>query len=292
MKKYIFILSILISALNSFAQDIKESTFLINNANQPCITANYALSGDIIEGAFIKKMTDAKLNKSSKASNGFKVYKKVIISEITKETIDLYYKVEDNKTSAILTLALSKGYDNFFKKEIDSISIENTKTYLTKFLNDATAFLFTQQMNEQVVVVKKLEKKLKSQSKIEEAHTKDKSKIESKINSNKLDIVALKIEMEAQQKALEIIKTKTATFESIEEVNALKKELSKQQVTAEKATKKYNNALEEAGTLKENLKKAEDKIADVALAQTATKSEIAEANKKINEITTQLANLK
>ena len=81
MKKYIFILSILISALNSFAQDIKESTFLINNANQPCITANYALSGEIIEGAFIKKMTDAKLNKSSKASNGFKVYKKVIISE-------------------------------------------------------------------------------------------------------------------------------------------------------------------------------------------------------------------
>jgi hypothetical protein len=292
MKKYIFILSILISALNSFAQDIKESTFLINNANQPCITANYALSGEIIEGAFIKKMTDAQLNKSSKASNGFKVYKKVIISEITKETIDLYYKVEDNKTSAILTLALSKGYDNFFKKETDSISIENTKTYLTKFFNDATAFLFTQQVNEQAAVVKKLEKKLKSQIKDEEGYTKDKSKIESKINSNKLDIVALKIEMEAQQKALEVIKTKTSTFESIEEVNALKKELSKQQVTAEKATKKYNSALEEAGNLKENLKKAEDKIADVALAQTATKSEIAEANKKINEITTQLANLK
>jgi hypothetical protein len=291
MKKYIFILSILISALNSFAQDIKESTFLINNANQPCITANYALSGEIIEGAFIKKMTDAQLNKSSKASNGFKVYKKVIISEITKETIDLYYKVEDNKTSAILTLALSKGYDNFFKKETDSISIENTKTYLTKFFNDATAFLFTQQMNEQAAVVKKLEKKLKSQIKDEEGYTKDKSKIESKINSNKLDIVALKIEMEAHQ-SVRTIKTKTATFESIEEVNALKKELSKQQVTAEKATKKYNNALEEAGNLKENLKKAEDKIADVALAQTATKSEIAEANKKINEITTQLANLK
>ena len=124
-----------------------------------------------------------------------------MVSFVISEIITFLYTLnpleafEDlfNLASAILTLALSKGYDNFFKKEIDSISIENTKTYLTKFLNDATAFLFTQQMNEQAVVVKKLEKKLKSQSKIEEAHTKDKSKIESKINSNKLDIVAFKI---------------------------------------------------------------------------------------------------
>jgi hypothetical protein len=291
MKKYIFILSILISALNSFAQDIKESTFLINNANQPCITANYALSGEIIEGAFIKKMTDAQFNKSSKASNGFKVYKKVIISEITKETIDLYYKVEDKKTSAILTLALSKGYDNFFKKETDSISIENTKIYLTKFLNDATAFLLLKQLNTQTAVFKNLEKKLKNQSKDEENFTKDKSKIESKINLNKIDIVALKVDMEVQQKTLENVKN-TAPNELIQDKDAFKKELSKQQSITEKATKKYNSALEQAGTLNENLKKAEDKITEAALQQVKTKYEIVEATKKMNEIISQIANLK
>ena len=95
--------------------------------------------------------------------------------------------------------------------------------------------------------------------------------------------------MEAQQKALETVKMKTVT---VEEMNALKKELSKQQSTTEKATKKYNNALEDAGTYNENLKKAEDKIMDAVLEQTKTKSEITEANKKIDDLKTQLANLK
>jgi len=289
MKKYIFLISILVSSLTTFAQEVKESTTVVNSTNQPCILAEYALSGEIIEGAFIKKMADAKISKASKGTDGFKLYKGVTISEITKETIDLYYKVEDKKTSAILTLALSKGYDNFFKKETDAVSIENVKIYLTKFVNDATAFLLAKQINEQVAVVKNLEKKLKGQSKDEEGYTKDKSKIESKINSNKIDIVALKIEMEAQQKELETVKMKTVT---VEEMNALKKELSKQQVATEKATKKYNNALEDAGTYNENLKKAEDKIMVAVLEQTKTKSEITEANKKIDDLKTQLANLK
>lgn len=291
MKKYIFIISILVSALTTFAQDVKEGTILINNANQPCISADYALSGEIIEGAFIKKMTEAKLSKASKASNGFRLYKKVIISEITKETIDLYYKVEDKKTSAILTLALSKGYDNFFKKETDSISIENTKIYLTKFLNDATAFLLSKQLNTQTAVFKNLEKKLKNQSKDEENFTKDKSKIESKINLNKIDIVALKVDMEVLQKTLENVKN-TAPNELIQDKDAFKKELSKQQSTTEKATKKYNSALEQAAELNENLKKAEDKITEAALQQIKTKSEIVEATKKMNEIISQIANLK
>ena len=289
MKKYIFLISIIITTLTTFAQEVKESTTVVNNTNQPCISADYALSGEIIEGAFIKKMADAKISKASKAANGFKLYKGVTVSEITKETIDLYFKVEDKKTSAILTLALSKGYDNFLKKETDSVSIENAKIYLTKFVNDATAFLLAKQMNEQAAVVKSLEKKFKGQSKDEEGYTKDKSKIESKINSNKIDIVALKIEMEAQQKALETVKAQTVT---VEEMNALKKELSKQQSATEKATKKYNNALEDAGTYNENLKKAEDKIMDAVLEQTKTKSEITEANKKIDDLKTQLANLK
>lgn len=289
MKKYIFLISILVSSLTTFAQEVKESTTVVNSTNQPCISAEYALSGEIIEGAFIKKMADAKISKASKATDGFKLYKGVTVSEITKETIDLYYKVEDKKTSAILTLAFSKGYDNFFKKETDAVSIENAKIYLTKFVNDATAFLLAKQMNEQAAVVKSLEKKLKGQSKDEEGYTKDKSKIESKINSNKIDIVALKIEMEAQQKALETVKAQTVT---VEEMNALKKELSKQQSATEKATKKYNNALEDAGTYNENLKKAEDKIMDAVLEQTKTKSEITEANKKIDDLKTQLANLK
>jgi chromosome segregation ATPase len=289
MKKYIFLISILVSSLTTFAQEIKESTTLVNNTNQPCILADYALSGEIIEGAFIKKMADAKISKASKATDGFKLYKGVTISEITKETIDLYYKVEDKKTSAILTLALSKGYDNFFRKEIDSVSIENAKIYLAKFAKDATAFLLNKQMIEQASVVRSLEKKLKGQSKVEEGYTRDKSKIESKINSNKIDIVALKIEMEAQQKALENVKTQTVT---VEEMNTLKKELSKQQVATEKVTKKYNSALEDAGTYNENLKKAEDKIADAALEEIKIKSEITEANKKMDDLKTQLANLK
>lgn len=289
MKKYILSIALLAGSLSSFAQDAKESTTLLNKINQPCIMADYAMSGEIIEGALIKKMAESKISKSSKATDGFKLYKGVTIPEITKETIDLYYRVDDKKTSATVYFLVSKGYDNFMKKETDSITIENTKMYLNKFVKDATAFSLNKQMVEQAEVIKDLEKKMKGQAKDEAGYTKDKSKVESKIASNKIDIEAMKMEMEAQQKALEIVNKKTATIEGMD---ALKKEVSKQQSATDKATKKYNNALEDAGSYKEDLKKAEDKIANSALDQTKTKSEIDEANKKLEELKSQLANLK
>ena len=97
--------------------------------------------------------------------------------------------------------------------------------------------------------------------------------------------------MEVQQKTLENVKN-TAPNELIQDKDAFKKELSKQQSTTEKATKKYNSALEQAAELNENLKKAEDKITEAALQQIKTKSEIVEASKKMNEIISQIANLK
>lgn len=289
MKKIVLSFALFATTLSAFAQEVKESTTLLNKINQPSIVADYNLSGEIVEGAFIKKMTDAKISKPSKATDGFKLYKGISIPEITKETIDLYVKVDDKKTSSTVYMLMSKGYDNFMKKETDSISIENGKVYLTKFMKDINAFSLNKQIDAQNETIADLEKKMKGQAKDEAGYTKDKSKVESKISANKIDIEAMKVEMEAQQKALELVKQKTAT---IEQMDALKKEVSKQESVTEKATKKYNNALEDAGKYKDDLKKAEDKIAESALEQTKTKNEIDGAKRKLEDLKTQLSNLK
>lgn len=285
MKKLVSAIILFLIANNLQAQNVKEGTTLFNKINQPCLVGEYNFSGDIIEGALIKKMADAKISKPGKSSDGFKLYKGISLPDITKETIDLYYKIDDKKTNATLYVMLSKGYDNFIKHESDSVTLQRATEYFTKFIKDATAFSLQKDIVAQQEVIAGLEKKLKSQVKDEENATKEKSKIESKITANKIETEALKQEMEAQQKALEMVKQKTAT---IEQMDALKKEVSKQESATEKATKKYNNALEDAGQYKEDVKKAEDKIAASVIEQNKTKASITNAKQQLDNLQQQL----
>jgi DNA repair exonuclease SbcCD ATPase subunit len=291
MKKQILCLAIiLLAGLHSFAQDIKEGTTELNKVSQPCIIASYAMSYDVVEGALLKKMSDAKYSKPSKTKDGFKMYKGINIPDIMNATLDYYIKIEDKKPNATLYMLISRGYDNFLKREsADSVAIENAKLYLNKFMTDLMSFQLNKDIVAQNGAIKDVEKKMKNAAKDEESLTKDKSKVESKISGNEIEIQALKVDMEAQQAALETVKQETATVDQME---ALKKKVTKQEDASKKATKKYEKALESAGSYKDELQKTESKLNDNATEQLKIKSELEEANKKLEELKTQLANLK
>ncbi len=290
MKKIIFSLLIILSLGQVMqAQDAKTGMIEISKASQPCVIAQYAMPASIIEGAWKKKCTDAKLPSADKTKDGFKVYKGVVIPEITKDRIDVYVRIEDNKTSTTFYMLTSKGYDNFLKTETDAVAIDNTINYLNAFAKDATIFQYNLDLEKQQDVLKGLSRKESNAIRTGESLVKDKQRTESKISKNEIEMRAFNAEMEAQQKLLELTKTKTATIDG---VDALKKEISKQESLVRKITKSYNNAVEDDATYKENLKKIEGKIVDNDQEQEKIKADLVTENAKLAEINEKLNALK
>ena len=200
MKNYFSTLAVLIAfAFYSNAQEIqnaKTSTIEINKLPQPCVVAEYPIAADMVEGALRKKFADAKLGSGDKTKDGFRVYKGIVIPEITKERIDVYFKVEDKKPMSTVYMLTSKGYDNFMKMDPDSTAVNNTITYLNAFIKDATAYLLNNQIAQQNEVIKGVEKKSRKAAKDGECLMKDKAKTESKISRSAIELSAMKAEME------------------------------------------------------------------------------------------------
>ena len=272
MKKTLFTLTTLaFFSLTALAQNAQTGTTIINKASQPCVYAEYQYEGSIVEGALKKKFADAKIGSDSKATDGFRVYKGVVVPQLTNEKIDLYVKVEEKKPMSTVYMLTSKGYDNFMKKETDSNTINNSIAFLNNFMNDVLSFKLGKDIEKQEDVINDAEKKNKNIAKDGESLLKEKSKIESRISKTNIEIGSLKSDMENQQKMLETVKAKTATIEQME---ALKKEVSKQEDAVKKATKKYEGALKDAEDNAKDLKKNEEEIAKNKTEQDAQITEV------------------
>ncbi len=212
-----------------------------------------------------------------------------MVPEIAKEKIDVYYKVEDKKPSSTIYMLTSKGYDNFMKPETDAEAVQNTINFLNLFVKDATAFLLNDQIDKQNDIISDIEKKAKNASKDAASLAKDKTKLESKISDNAIEAGTLKNEMENEQKALELVKTKTAT---IDQVDALKKEVSKQETKTRKANKHYDNAVSDGAGYKEDLAKKIKDIDDNQTEQATIKNDLEAAKRKLEDLKSQLNGIK
>lgn len=270
------------------AQDAQIGSTMIKNMTQPCIIANYNYAGHVVEGALEKKLKEAKIGKDSKATDNFRVYKGVIYNVFNDYKIDLYYKIEDKTTTSTLYLLVSKGYDNFIKPENDPTIYNNAVKYMNDLINDAVAF----KLNEDIVDLEKeissSEKKMKSLKKPESKILKSKAKIESKISKRNLEINPLKTEMEKQIGLLEVAKSKTAT---LDQMDALQKEVSKHEDAVKSATKKYENSISGIDDLTKDLKKLEEKLEANKLEQQKQQTEIESQKSNLNKLKTELATI-
>ncbi len=122
---------------------------------------------------------------------------------------------------------------------------------------------------------------LKKSTKNASSLAKDKSKIESNQRDNKAKIASLKSEVDNQNKTLEFVKQKTGTVDQME---MLKKEISKQEDAVKKATKKYESAVSDDSNYSKDLDKVNNKINDNITEQSKIKSEIENVQKNIAEL--------
>ena len=290
MKNYFLILTAFMAiSLTAVAQETKVSSVQINNLSQPCVVATYLISADMVEGAFKKKFSDMKLGSGAKTSDGYRMYKGVVMPEITNDKIDVYFKVEDRKPSSAVYLLTSKGYDNFMKMSTDSVTVTKTIAFLENFVKDATAYRLNVEIGKQNSTLLDTEKRTKNSVKDGEALAKKKKKLEIKISENLIEAGAKKNEMENEQRALEQVKIKTATIEGVSD---LKKEVNKQESVTKRAIKNYESAVKDGAEYNEDLVKT-DKNIEINKNEQAALKILMDADKlKLQELKTQLSTLK
>lgn len=173
------------------------------NRNAMMITISQPVK--ITSDALEEKLLRAGLNE--KVRRGAASYKGVILSEISKDKIDLYTKVEagPNNTSNVY-MAVSKGYNNFTDAGSDSVLTENLTAFLNSFVKDADNHFQDLDIGRQVSTVNKSEKEY--QQLVDEQTSLEKKKaaidvrlaeIANELNSRRTDIDNKKTAVEASK---------------------------------------------------------------------------------------------
>jgi chromosome segregation ATPase len=173
-------------------------------------------------------------------------------------------------------------------KDSDPEVINRTIAYLNAMKKDIFSYGYNEEIAKQEDKLKDLEKDLKKSIKNGESLNRDKAKTENKATENRNEIGQLKANMDNQNKTLEFVKAKTGT---VDQMNAIKKEISKQEDAVKSATKKYENALKDDEDYKADIQKTISKIGENQTEQVKIKSEIESVKATINEIKAKLAAL-
>ncbi len=206
MKKLILSLVAIMAMYTTNAQNAKESSIEFLKSTQPCVEANYNRPSDLMEEALKKRLSDAKIGSGDKAKGGFRVYKGVIVPEISTDKIDLYTKVDGKKENATVYILVSKGYDNFVTSAKEEVTVGNMKNFLNGLEINAASLKLLADIEAAKEAVIKAEDKYKTS--IEEGTdlVSQKEKIERKIAENKENQSAKQKEVKGAKDALETLR--------------------------------------------------------------------------------------
>ncbi len=208
MKNIITILLLsIVATFNLQAQDAQESTISILKVDQPCVTANYDVSSDILSTAWAAELAKYGIKKGSKVKGGFRKYSGVNIPSISADKIDIYSKISGKKANSTLVVLVSKGYDNFVNNEKYPEMVAATKKMMNELVNGTAVAKLQVNIEKQEKVVAKAEKTEKSVIKTGESLADDMKRLEKKIADNKT----------AQENAMKALKEEQANLAGLKE---------------------------------------------------------------------------
>ena len=188
------------------SQAVPVSTMIEKeNRNAVMIVINQPVK--ITTEALQQKLQRAGLDE--KIKRGAASYKGVTLSEISKDKIDVYTKVEKapNNTS-IVYMAVSRGYNNFTNGGADSIITENTIAFLNSFVKDADNHFADLDISNQMNDVNKSEKEYQHLLDEQRDLEKKKSSIETRLAEIQNELATRKTEMDKRKSAVEESKNK------------------------------------------------------------------------------------
>ena len=208
MKKLSMAIAMLFACTYAISQAVPVSTMIEKeNRNAVMIVINQPVK--ITTEALQQKLQRAGLDE--KVKKGSASYKGVTLSEISKEKIDVYTKVEEapNNTSAVY-MAVSKGYNNFTNSAADSVITQNTIAFLNSFVKDADNHFADVNISGQIGDVNKSEKDYQKLLDEQRNLEKQKSVIDSRLGVILVELASLKTEMDKKKITVEDSKIKRA----------------------------------------------------------------------------------
>jgi len=188
------------------SQAVPVSTMIEKeNRNAVMIVINQPVK--ITTEALQQKLQRAGLDERIK--RGAASYKGVTLSEISKDKIDVYTKVEKapNNTSMVY-MAVSRGYNNFTNGGADSIITENTIAFLNSFVKDADNHFADLDISNQMNDVNKSEKEYQHLLDEQRDLEKKKSSIDTRLAEIQNELATRKTEMDKRKSAVEESKNK------------------------------------------------------------------------------------
>jgi len=210
LMKYIFTLLFTLAVYTVATAQSRTTTVEYQKINRQAVVNEIPFPEKTVRDAIDNKMQQ--MGYKGKDSKGFMVYKGVSISELGNDTYDLYFmadkKSRKEKGSAILTLMITKGYDNFISESSDAQVMVNAKNYLNNIGNIIAASDLEQQIAAQEDVVKKTDKKYNSLVDDGQNLEKKRKNIEKDIEDNKKDQATQQAEIEKQKQILETLRGK------------------------------------------------------------------------------------
>jgi paraquat-inducible protein B len=211
MMKYVVTLLFSVGLVIAVTAQSYETKAEYNKAQQPAVVCEFAYDPGMVEDVIEEEMKQKGFGKG-KSSKGFTLYQAINFTEISAEKVDFYVMVDKksrkDKGTAVVTVLVSKGYDNFMSGSSDANVIQNVMTYVNGLKEKLEKTSLEMQITDQETLVKKEEKK--HQGLIDEADDleKKKRKLEQDIADNKKEQEKQKAEAEKQRQILEALKAK------------------------------------------------------------------------------------
>ena len=205
LKNILLIGITMFSTVIIFAQAVPVST-IIEKENRNAVMIEIKQPVGITTDALQQKLQRAGLNE--KVKKGMASYKGVVLSEISKDKIDVYTKVESgpNNTSVVY-MAVSKGYNNFTTSDADTVITQNVEAFLNSFVKDADNHFadvgISNQIKDENKSEKQYQKLLNEQKDLEEK----KSKIDNRLAEIQNELSVRKINLEKMKTGVEDAKT-------------------------------------------------------------------------------------
>ena len=185
----------------------REGSFKFDNENMRSVLINIDQPVNVTSDALNQRLQQSGLK--SKTKKGITTYNRVLLPELSPDTLDIYTKVEKGAgNTSTVYIAVARGFNGFTNSTEDSTITVNLKKYLESFVVDANAYSADVAINNQVNDVNKEEKAYQRLLDEQGDLKKKQSDIESRLSDIQRQLRIKEDEITKKKSNLETARTK------------------------------------------------------------------------------------
>ncbi|KAA5533588.1 hypothetical protein F0919_13695 [Taibaiella lutea] len=187
------------------AQSIQETTVKFDKNNVNAIVAEYKRPESVMEDALKAQVDKEGFGKYDK-KKGYWSYINIHWKRTGNLSLDIYFKVDGNKSKSTITVLVSKGYNNFTSSATDPEIINTVREFLKDLESTATDVQFALDVKAQQEMVADAEKRYNNAISDSTDLVNQKQKLENKIVQQSSEVQSKRQELEQHKQKLDGMK--------------------------------------------------------------------------------------